>query len=550
MRKTMNTQLSKLAALAVLTATLLLVGAQIAAAQMTEASTTAQDILNESIFNNISRTLYVNPANSAASDQNAGTANEPLRTLGRAAEMAMSINRQNQGVRVLISAGVYRESFSLGSGGTNAPMVIEGVPGQTIISGSDVWGGWQSQSGNIYTHDWNYDWGLAPIPSGWVSAGLNVSVPDIIRRREMIFVNGRSLRQVLNRSELGADTFYVDEGQNQVTISMANALNISSAQIEVATRGVVFRVTNRQNIAVRGLTVQHGTLTFAAQAYISDCNNILLENNAFQWSSDAGLQFVRTNNIVSRNNTYSNNGGTGYSGSYLTNLLSENESATRNNWRGYQGNFMGWALAGVKHLYITNATYRNLSIRNNFTYGLWFDTRNRNLTVEGATITNNVKAGVYLEASMGPIAIRNSIIANNGNEGIRSANVKNITLENNIFYGNGTAQIYFTGENSGRPSGGEWLWPAENYILRNNIIIAKNSTQPVIRSTLSSDVWATFVNTLTSNTNTWYNLQTPSTFGVGSGRYLNLAGWQTTTNEDANSRFQNCLLYTSDAADE
>jgi hypothetical protein len=165
----------------------------------------------------VGQIIYVNPSHANASDSNSGTATMPVRTIARADILATNANRQGIGVKVLISAGVYREKVSYG-GTTAAPVIFEAVtPGQVIMSGADVWTGWTDQGNGLYSHAWNYDWGLMPIPPLWISSGFNQPIADIVRRREIISVNGQMLAQVLSTNYLTPGTFYINESQNYVS---------------------------------------------------------------------------------------------------------------------------------------------------------------------------------------------------------------------------------------------------------------------------------------------------------------------------------------------
>jgi hypothetical protein len=92
----------------------------------------------------------------------------------------------------VIAPGAYRDRIQLPMNGqeTDAPIIIEAKEkGTVIVSGSNIWDGWQRRKNSaIYTHAWPYKWGLALYPPGW--EGI-VVLADIVRRREMIFVNGR-----------------------------------------------------------------------------------------------------------------------------------------------------------------------------------------------------------------------------------------------------------------------------------------------------------------------------------------------------------------------
>jgi hypothetical protein len=80
----------------------------------------------------------------SGSDTNVGSQGSPVRTIQRALALAGLSNGNGQATRVLIAAGIYRESVGLESGTqhTNAVMIIEGAPG-SVLTGADLWAlGW------------------------------------------------------------------------------------------------------------------------------------------------------------------------------------------------------------------------------------------------------------------------------------------------------------------------------------------------------------------------------------------------------------------------
>ena len=94
------------------------------------------------------QTLYVNQAHSQASDQNPGSQALPFKTIAQATSVAVANNKNQVGTKILIGAGTYRESISMLKNGqeTSAPIAFEAL-GTVIVSGSDVWGGWQRVTG-------------------------------------------------------------------------------------------------------------------------------------------------------------------------------------------------------------------------------------------------------------------------------------------------------------------------------------------------------------------------------------------------------------------
>lgn len=505
-----------------------------------------------SINETVSQTLHVNPSHSNANDSNPGTSDRPFRTIERAAYQARQANKTKTSTKVLIYPGTYREGFSFyGKSGSTAIFEAK-EPGTVIVSGSDIWTGWSSQGNNTYTRDWPHNWGLSPVPN-W--GGDAPNVPDVLRRREIVFVNGKLLRQVTSSSQLSGDTYYVDEGSNRITIKLNSSTSINNMTVEVGMREALFSLNDASNVIVRGLTFQHANSHFDDGAvWLGKSQNVVLENNVFQWNNGSGVGFGLITNIETRGNRYVNNGVTGYGGSRITNLLSENEIANNNNWRGAWGNYVGWSVAGVKHLLMRDVTYINLQTCYNQAHGLWLDTDNKNVVVDRLFSCSNANSGLYIEANQGPVTTINSIIANNARQGILGSNSENVYIHNNILYGNGISQIYFSGENSGR-SITDYLTgqtvrldPGENWTVRDNIAIAKNNNQYIWEFTYSSSPFDLFKRTTDMNNNTLYHRTKSVSFRV-SGSQVDFNGYKSRVSSDSNSKYQDVCFRNPDNND-
>src|SRR4051812_29214194 len=87
-------------------------------------------------------------------DTGPGTAASPFRTIDEAARVA------GPGDRVVVKAGIYRETISLRRSGTeSAPITFKAEPaGSVIVTGADEVTGWQRVSGSapIYQVPWGH----------------------------------------------------------------------------------------------------------------------------------------------------------------------------------------------------------------------------------------------------------------------------------------------------------------------------------------------------------------------------------------------------------
>jgi hypothetical protein len=258
--------------------------------------------------------LYVNNQYPQASDQNPGAADLPLKTINTAAKIARQNQVNNIGTKIVIYPGTYRERIDLSTYGPvdkDVPIIFESKEqGKVIVSGSDVWNGWTRQGNtDIYTHSWPYKWGLAPYPAGWEG---NVVLRPIVRRREMIFVNGKALEQVISLDELKVGRFYVSENDGIVYVWLSPGTDINNTDIEVATRSGLFYANGKRNIALRRLTFQHDNSPLDGTAvYFVDSSNILVEDRRFVWNNWTGLGMSVSRSVSARRNMADHNGGGG-----------------------------------------------------------------------------------------------------------------------------------------------------------------------------------------------------------------------------------------------
>ncbi|MHC4093640.1 MAG: hypothetical protein ACYSVY_25785, partial [Planctomycetota bacterium] len=220
------------------------------------------------------RDLHVDNAHPTASDSNDGTAASPLLTVTEALKRAHSARKSGLDVRVLVHPGTYRERLEIagGAGSSNEPVLrLEAVKaGSVVISGSDIYTGWQPVAGTgISYHDWPHNWGLTPIPSGWGS----VSVKSIVRRKEMVFVDGDHHSQVLSYDKLVPGSFYVAEAEDRLYVYPSGSTDLSSRTVEVGIRPEALRLQSVRNVVVDGLVFQHATSTFRGGAvFVAESN--------------------------------------------------------------------------------------------------------------------------------------------------------------------------------------------------------------------------------------------------------------------------------------
>jgi hypothetical protein len=498
--------------------------AQVTGAQINEATVTT--------------TVYVDQSNPLAADSNPGTRSQPFLTVGRAIVFAGK-NIAN-GTRIVIGDGTYREalSFSAFSASNRAPLIIEAKnPQQVVVSGADVWTGWLSQSDGTYTHPWPYRWGNAPTPARWPV------LPAIVTRREMVFVNQVPLKQSLSLPLPGPGTFNVLDG-GTITIWPPAGTDLSSALVEVATRaGLLVTPRGISNLVLRGLVFEDdGTAVNGvgnAAVKLIGGSNILIDDCTFNQNNWDGLSISGNpaSQVTIQNSEADGNGENGIAMSKVENLLFQNDQTSSNNWRGAAGGFVGFDADGMKISRLHDAALINYVSSYNHTGGVWLDTDSKNVMIANSQFCGNLTNGIFVEASEGPVNLQNVLLLRNVSNGLQVANSTNLAIMNSVAYGN-KGGMFIGGSDSARnvsdfETGEQYSLYSQNISLNGDVVAGTSSQQYVLTSSLRGS-WASFVQTLSSDHNDWYGATNSAPFSTLYGRQ-NLAGWQRSTRQDANS---------------
>jgi hypothetical protein len=505
-------------------------------------------------------TLYVDVVN--GNDGNSGSQTDPLKTIGKSVAMAEANNQSGIGTHVYVDPGLYRENISLlGTGhDTTLPETFEAVtPGTVLISGADRYTNWTQTSGNpsIYSTTWTFNFGLCP---GLV--GDAPQEPDIHLRREMAFIDGAPLQQVLSMSQMLEGTFYVDDSGEQFYIWPPSGTNMSSANVELADRGQLWIVSNKNGVVLRGLTFEYSADCVTRGAVEVDYRpnqNIELDGDHFLWNNATGLHLFRPlTNYTVKNVVANHNGEVGINAFESIYGLWQNDTADFNNWRGEQATYYGWGAAGINNYGDANDTLSDITTDWNLADGIHWDTNFENINATTITSRNNLYHGVFLERNTGPLNLTKATSCNNSNEalmangvttsaaGIALRDSENVTLTNSFAYGNGNAQFNVIGDVGGIPildwqTGQIITVFSENFTSKGNIFESTEATQNTLRdSYLNGSDWTLFQSTLTSGNNIWWNADTNTPFVLPvpvPGTSTDFAGWQATSGQDLDSTF-------------
>lgn len=496
-------------------------------------------------------TLYVDTVK--GSDSNPGTQQLPFKTIAVGAAAATTNNQAGIGTKVVVNPGTYRESVTMMHSGksTSLPITIQAAqPGTVIVSGADIVGGWKQNGGSsIYTNTWANKWGLCPLDTG----GESNPPPeeDIIRRREMVIINGTVLTQVTSGSATKyAGTFYVDEAHGSIYVWPPAGTDMKTATVEIPSRANLFTITDTGNIVLRGMTFQYANScrTDTAVAVEFSADNVLLDNDTFQWNNAAGLVVQFATDTTVQNSTANHNGTSGFKGYESKYDLWQDNQARYNGWRAAQGAYYAWGSSGIHFGLSHNQTLSGLDIAYNQTHGIHWDTDSMNVTLDNSTFSQNLLANGFSEKNEGPITITNTNFCSGApsvgadNIGFELRNTTNISLSGGQIYNN-TQGLMIEGTRGGirvkNWETGQYTTLVTSGISLSNETIVGTGTNPVFADeSLNGADWTTFLATLSSDYNTWWNSSSSSNFEVPVPKYytfIDFPTWQATTLRDVHS---------------
>jgi hypothetical protein len=499
---------------------------------------------------NQGQTVYVD--GSTGLDSSSGTSSRPLRTLAAAARLAMMNYNRGISTTVVIRPGVYRESITMNttiSGAASSPSIsfIAATPGSVTVTGADLWSNWQTDYSNPleYIHPWAFQWGPCTLPDGWPT------IQPIVGRREIVFLNGTLLRQVMSQDDLANGTFYVEDQSGAIRIRPPEGMDMSTAVIEVGTRPHLLNIHGISNLTISGLTfVKAATCLPGGSVELFDSSNDSIMNCVFEWNNWEGLVLHNVSNLTISDVRASHNGAVGISGYRLKNLNLQDSETSFNNWRGAWGGFYFQSQSGVKIMRTHDSIFRNLHSFGNQTSGLWFDTDNANILVENAYLSSNQFNGLILEANQGPIKIEHSRICQNHAEGVLIPDSDHISIESTVIFGNKGGQILVDGMKKVRidhdwETNLNYASKSQFLTLQGDTIVATDPEQMLFKTyQVDADTSAAMFSTLISNSNVWYNSSNQRSFQYDpelsrgqKAHDMDFEQWRSLTGQDKDSRF-------------
>lgn len=352
------------------------------------------------------------------------------------------------GDRVRFGPGVYRQNIAIAAKGTaEQPIRIESeIPHAAIITGADVISDWTADG-----PDWVTQVDLSAIP-----APAAAKYGALAGRREQVFVDGQSLRQVLYRHDMGNGTFYFDESTSRLYIRpqvfsgeirggelsiekgaiqgggtktidrtdpehswpfLLKPFDPAAHEIEVTRRHRIFALegnhhdaeSGSQWIEVSGFVMRaSGDMPQHAMVHIGGSHH-RIENCLMELGAARGFDF-RCQFSTMRNCTARLNGQLGFSGYGNDNLI-EDCLLQHNNTK--HSSFVCFEQGGCKIVRSKRFVMRGVRVIENDGPGLWYDIDNEEALIERCWCEGNTGPGIMYEISSTAI-IRNNVCWKNG----------------------------------------------------------------------------------------------------------------------------------------
>lgn len=350
--------------------------------------------------------LVVNQQDSAASDQNTGTEQQPLKTISAAAV------KVQPGDRVIIHQGEYRETVIIRISGTaEKPITFEAAAGETpVIKGSDHIIQWSHEQGAI----WKASLPVPPPrnPLGGTAAYWQTNDVRQVFIQDGVLFTAQRLRRVLAREAITEGSFFCDPKASMLYVWLPNSASPVEHPPEASVRGS-WLIVNADHIIIRGLQMRHSSTTALANWPACSLNGKgnTLESCTLSWGDFLGVSVSGSSNTL-RNCLIACHGDSGIGGTGEKHLV-EGCRVVYNNIERYNSS---WHAGGAKLIpQFNHGTVRANEFAYNQGPGLWLDGSCDENIIDGNLTHDNSGAGIMVEVSRGNLVLNNISYANRNN---------------------------------------------------------------------------------------------------------------------------------------
>ena len=442
---------------------------------------------------------FVDQNHKAANDSGPGTRNRPFKTIRAAA------GRVKPGEKVLIQAGIYRETVELKVSGTEGkPIIFEAADRDGVIMrGSVPVTGWNriTEDSPVYIHEgWSKYFGRYVAELRKDDRGRTEKRDGRTLPRNQLFCNGEYIREAYHRDSMVEKSFYIDRENKKICLWLSKGEDPNKMQIEVSDREFLFSTAGNSYININGIRFEHGTNGPQVEKTllrILGGQNCIVEDCRMEWASGGGFGILAGTNHIARRCVFNHNGQIGFGVSRSINCLMEECESSYNNATPDKWYNPEWEAGGNKIAACYHFVMDRHQAHHNVGPGIWFDISNNECEVKNSFLTYNTH-GLFYEISF-KLYAHDNVAMFNYNNGIQVAESPYCIVERNILIGNrngfsfrdmirkippgvegsdkNLVSAYRTQwDEMWRTRKAEAIWPHDN-IVRNNIIAFNTNSQ-------------------------------------------------------------------------
>lgn len=431
-------------------------------------------------------TYHVDGESSSASDNHAGTAEAPWKTISRAA----AAEELRPGDTVVIRSGVYREHVGVEVCGTrDQPITFTAAPGaRVVIKGSELVHGawtrvgkqaelrepypnafadvWQIELGEEFFTDSRFEGAYRDKSRRWVSQVFVDEAKPLQRiGLDPIYSNAPYLKLATvgrDLSDLIQDSFFFDPSAQTLYVKMAGEPGWHV--IEVGVRGFALSGQGLHDLIFRDLEIRHNRQPGGQWSMVSfgNCERLVLERCRIYQADFCGLGVGRSKNCTIRDCDLSYNGNTGLGLGECEDCLVERCTLLANNYRRFHS---GWHCGGMKCIPGNKqCTIRDCEVAYNINCdGIWFDSENVDIRILGNVSHHNGETGIFFEINTGGGIIADNLVYANGGRGIYiSGSQKTWVVHNTVAFNHGGIVCMPRGDD----------WPLEDVHVLGNLFLS------------------------------------------------------------------------------
>jgi parallel beta-helix repeat protein len=384
-------------------------GSSVALAEFDVSAVDGSKLDRSSSSSSTTDTVYVAPS---GRDGGPGTAEEPLRTISRAVQIAPD------GATVMIGSGRYHEQVQV----FEKELHLVAAPGATVvIDGTTPMTAWSASRNGNWSAPWLSDFDRAGPPftvierpeAGWP---------------EQLFIDGTALEQVGVLDDLRPGSFFHDRVGGRMWI----ADDPTGRLLEGSDLNWGLYLNRAHGSSARGIVVQRfATRTkdmAAVRVYADDVtiDAVSVVDNARIGLSVIGRRVHVTGVVAQRN------GHLGLHGHQSADLTISSAQVHENNRAGFDPFH---SAGGIKITESINVVVEQSSVTSNSGPGIWTDLSVTDVVIRSNFVTENTRSGIEIELSSRIVVIDNTV-RDNGEAGVWVLESSVVDVWHNAVYNN------------------------------------------------------------------------------------------------------------------